>query len=618
MIGALASTLVVILVLLVSGRMLVDEVEGRFEHEAITGSAELWNAVVDSQLDHMKAAMSGVTRDREIRNALAKGDTAKLLEAASPAYKRLSTTGVLTKLQMTDLQGRVAFSQPDGFSGKTGKTLVNEALTTGKVVRGVERDDDGRLYATLAFPLLKRGKPVGVAVYLKDLREAVQEFRNGADAELLILDPDGGLEYASSPELAGQVGKLLPSPGETAFQLLEQEGGTFALAMNPLRGPDGSLLAYAVSASDQTDTYAAARNLNLVTYLLVAAGLLVSLVTLMWYIKRSFQPLDGAVATLQRIAQCDLTVEIPDGGKDEIGRLLDAMKETVVALRGMIRQIKEGGSELAASSTGLQQVAENTSRSVEQQMADTGQVASAMTEMAATVGEVAENAERAAEVACNAREDASSGRQVVQQSIEAINGLASGIEVTSGVIQRLENESREIGGVLDVIRGIAEQTNLLALNAAIEAARAGEQGRGFAVVADEVRSLASRTQNSTEDIHQMIERLQSGTHEAVATMNQSLEQVRSVVERTGDAGTSLETISEAVEHIAGMNTQIAKAVEQQRVVVDEINRSVATISGAAEQSAEGARATSRASEEMRRWTERLNQSVDRFHLPDAG
>jgi len=612
--GALASTLVVMLVLLVSGNMLVGQSEQRFEQEVLGGKALLWDTLIDNQLDMMAAGMSGVTRDREIRNALSKGDAGKLMENASPAYKRLSTMGVLSKLQMVDLQGKVLFSAPDGFSGNTRKQLVGDALSSGKVVRGSERDDDGKLYATLAFPLLKRGKPVGIAVYLQDFQAAAAQFKEKTGADLFFVAADGQVDYATDPGLLDQIETPLPPAGEKKFETERIGDNTYVLAITPISDQRGDPLAHMIAVSDHTESYAAAERINWTSYALAAAGLVLSLLVLVWYIKREFKPLECAIAALQRIAEWDLTDDIEATSRDEIGRLLGAMADTVVSLREMIQQIKQASGQLTDSSQGLQQVAEATSQDVAKQMEDTGQVATAMTEMAATVQEVALNAERAATAAREARDDAADGRQVVQQSIQAISSLAGEIENAATVIQRLEAESSEIGGVLDVIRGIAEQTNLLALNAAIEAARAGEQGRGFAVVADEVRSLASRTQQSTQDIQQMIERLQTGTHEAVKTMNHSLGQVKRVVEQTGATGASLETISNAVETIAEMNTQIATAVEEQRVVVEEIDRNVININQAAERSAEGARETSCASRGLQEWTQRLNQSVERFRI----
>jgi aerotaxis receptor len=220
---------------------------------------------------------------------------------------------------------------------------------------------------------------------------------------------------------------------------------------------------------------------------------------------------------------------------------------------------------------------EQSSDGIRQQQSETDQVATAITEMAASVQEVARNAQNTADAADKADAEARAGRQVVADTGTAIGRLAAEVEKASGVIQQLETRSSEITSVLDVIRGIAEQTNLLALNAAIEAARAGEQGRGFAVVADEVRTLASRTQQSTQEIQSMIEKLQDGARSAVKVMTLSREQADSSVEQARHAAASLENITRSVSVITDMSAQIATAVEEQSAVGEEINRNVVSI-----------------------------------------
>jgi methyl-accepting chemotaxis protein len=203
---------------------------------------------------------------------------------------------------------------------------------------------------------------------------------------------------------------------------------------------------------------------------------------------------------------------------------------------------------------------------------------------------------------------------VIDKVINAIGDLAKEVEKAAGVIQQLEGESKNIGSVLDVIKSIAEQTNLLALNAAIEAARAGEQGRGFAVVADEVRTLAGRTQESTSEIEEMITRLQSGANNAVKVMEEGKDMTQVGVEQAASAGEALQTINEAVTKISDMNTQIASAAEEQSAVTEEINRSIVNINQVAEQSATGAGHVASASDDLARLAEQLKGLVENFKV----
>lgn len=276
--------------------------------------------------------------------------------------------------------------------------------------------------------------------------------------------------------------------------------------------------------------------------------------------------------------------------------------------------MNESASRIAVSSEQLLQIADTNSKDIARQTEETQQMATAITEMTATVQEVARSASEAADAASHADSESQAGADVVNQTIASIGELVSEVESAVSVISTLESESENIGMVLDVIRNIADQTNLLALNAAIEAARAGEQGRGFAVVADEVRSLASRTQESTQEIQQMMERLQNGTGEAVRVMHSSQEKTRETVAKAQLAGTSLESIKASVSTIHAMNTQIASAAEEQGVVANEINRSVVNIADISKKTAQGSSNSAEASRTLATLGEEMHGLVKQFKL----
>jgi methyl-accepting chemotaxis protein len=320
----------------------------------------------------------------------------------------------------------------------------------------------------------------------------------------------------------------------------------------------------------------------------------------------------GIDESIDKMAQGDLTSRIDYSGKDELGHITQKFNAMGANFERIIKELGGHTSQLASAAEETSAVTEETNNNVNRQQHEIEQVATAMNEMNATVHEVASNASNAAEAAHGADEQASKGKQVVGRTIDVIGTLAEEVEGTAGAIKDLAQESENIGTVLDVIRGIAEQTNLLALNAAIEAARAGEQGRGFAVVADEVRTLAQRTQSSTQEIQGMIERLQKGTANAVSAMDKSREQAQAGVEQAAEAGTSLDSIKSAVDLINEMNTQIASAAEEQSAVAEEINKNINNISHVAEQSAEAARQNAAASEQLANLAEELQNVVSRF------
>ena len=316
----------------------------------------------------------------------------------------------------------------------------------------------------------------------------------------------------------------------------------------------------------------------------------------------------------QRLSEGDLTTRVQITSRDEMGdiaasfnRMAGDFSETVQGIMASSAQLASAGEEMSA-------ITQRTNQGIQETHAQTDQLATAMNEMAATVQEVAHHALDAANAATTANNESNQGRQVVSNAVSTINELAAAIGRAGDAIQRVEADSDRIGTVLDVIRGIAEQTNLLALNAAIEAARAGEQGRGFAVVADEVRTLAGRTQESTQEIQQMIESLQAGSKEAVQLMEQSRDQTQTGVEQTARAGDALGTIADEVERINDMNTQIASAAEEQSAVAEEINRNVVSISQLADESAQGAEQTTRTSEELAKLATDLQQMVARFKV----
>jgi methyl-accepting chemotaxis protein len=310
----------------------------------------------------------------------------------------------------------------------------------------------------------------------------------------------------------------------------------------------------------------------------------------------------------------ELGARVDYQSKDEIGHITAAFNKMADNFHSAINEVKDSVSQLAAAAEETSSVTTQTTEGINQQLTETSQVATAMNQMSATVQEVARNAVEAAGAAREADTTFHQGKQVIDKVIEAIGELAKEVEEAAGVIQQLEVESMNIGSVLDVIKSVAEQTNLLALNAAIEAARAGEQGRGFAVVADEVRTLAGRTQESTQEIEEMISKLQTGANNAVKVMSEGKEMTLVGVEQAAAAGEALQTINTAVEQISNMNTQIASAAEEQSSVTEEINRSIVSINEVAEQSAAGAQQTAQASDDLARLADQLKGLVGRFKV----
>jgi methyl-accepting chemotaxis protein len=317
---------------------------------------------------------------------------------------------------------------------------------------------------------------------------------------------------------------------------------------------------------------------------------------------------------LEHLAAGDFSRPVTRHGHDEIGRLADSAEQIRVHLGKTLAEVVQSAQRLAEAAERLATVANVTSDGVAAQQREVEQVATAINEMSSTINEVARSAASAAEAAGNADRESRSGRQTVSGTIDDIDKLASEIEATAKAVGNLETHSRNISSVIDVIRGIAEQTNLLALNAAIEAARAGEQGRGFAVVADEVRTLASRTQKSTQEIQELISQLQNGTHATVDVMGRSRALAGETVTQAAGARQALDSITGAIGRINDMNAQIASASEEQGTVAEELNRNIVRINQVAEESAAGSQQIASASRELNTLAKQLESLTGRFKL----
>ncbi len=334
-----------------------------------------------------------------------------------------------------------------------------------------------------------------------------------------------------------------------------------------------------------------------------------------WAITRQIViPLNQTLKVAEHVASGDLSHNLNSARQDELGQLQRATQSMTVGLRELIGGISDGVTQIASAAEQLSAVTEQTSAGVNSQKVETDQVATAMNEMAATVQEVARNAEEASEAAVAADQQAREGDKVVGEAIAQIERLATEVGNSTEAMGHLKRESDKIGSVLDVIKSVAQQTNLLALNAAIEAARAGEAGRGFAVVADEVRSLAQRTQKSTEEIEELIVGLQSGTQQVATILDNSRGLTDSSVELTRRAGNALGNITRTVSTIQAMNSQIATAAEQQSAVAEEINRSVLNVRDVSEQTSSASEETAASSAELARLGIYLQTLVGRFRI----
>lgn len=479
----------------------------------------------------------------------------------------------------------------------------------------------GMLLITVAAPLPAGVQPAGVvggdldltvlantvnAIDFKGLGQAFLVNREGR----ILAHPDKALNnqtleavYGDSPPLDA---RLHPARRGDAGRLL---------GFYPLR-PVGATQWYIGVDIDRDLAYASLasfRNMAVLSTIIAAVATVLILSLLLKTLTRPLQRLRLALFDIAQ-GEGDLTRRLPVESQDELGQLAVAFNAFVDHIHALIEDFKGSSENLAGMVGSMSTLAEKSSAESERQRHETDLVAAAISQMSSAAHEIARHAQEAADAARDADQEGQAGTRTVKQATESITRLAGEIEAAAQVISDLEGDVTRISAMVGVIRGIAEQTNLLALNAAIEAARAGEQGRGFAVVADEVRSLASKTQDSTEDINRLIERLQSGSRRAVEAMTDSRRAGEDTVARAEEAARSLDAIAQAVSRISDMNLQIATASEQQTAVTEEITRSMTNIADATASTAQGARETSEHGQRLAEIGHSIRDKVNRFRV----
>lgn len=445
--------------------------------------------------------------------------------------------------------------------------------------------------------------------YVETFDTNIGKFNDKLHASSIDIDTQRKIE-----ELITQYHKDFKSLINKEQQLgLTEKDGTMARVLAANQQTESStsdLKNLALKAIDDAES----RSVNVGITVFIFIALLLSIITYL-IIRSIIAPVERITQIISRIeVSKDLTLRCDASTQDELGEIAQHFNSMVSSFQQLIEQVIES---VATINTSCKRVSENAmlaSEGVGQQLNETDMVATAITEMGATIEEIAKTTELAASKAGQTHDNAQSGQLEVEQTIHKIQSLAEQLNSSAAVVNELERDSETIGSVLDVIRGIAEQTNLLALNAAIEAARAGEQGRGFAVVADEVRNLAMRTQSSTQEIANIIQTLQTRTRSIVQLMESSQKQGVESAEQAASAGALLKLINNDVRNIMDMSTQIAAAIEEQSMVAAEVNKNVVVIRDIAEESSHAADANASASDELKAQAEFLFRAVSNFKI----
>jgi methyl-accepting chemotaxis protein len=511
------------------------------------------------------------------------------------------------------------------------RTASGDAWFYGFLDSGKQRSLDIDIDATTREPTLfinqqlsSGGKVLGVGglgFSLGAMSELVRNFRFGEQGRIFLASAEGRIkvhpqsEFNDQRELAQLVGDEAASgllKGGSEVQRFSRDGQNFLALAQPLQALDWVL----VSEVPEDEVYAEARQALWMTSAIGVGVALLCLGLVVLLARGLVRPIRQVTTALVEIGGGggDLTRRLDESRADELGDLARGFNAFIGGQRSLISDVLATSERLRSAVAQVSQVVENTAGRSGQQQEMTDMVATAVHEMGLTVQEIARNASNAAQASHNARDEAKQAREVVGQSIGHIENMSAEIGDAATAVGELANQVASIDQVLAVIRGISEQTNLLALNAAIEAARAGEQGRGFAVVADEVRTLAQRTQASTDEIQQMIARLKKGAETAVSSMHAGQAATGTGVEASQRTGQSLSAITEQVEQISDMNTQVAAATEEQSSVTEEINRNVQGIADLAHATADETRNCREDCQTLRGLADDLAKQMSNFRL----
>lgn len=558
-----------------------------------------------------------------VQQAMADGNREQLMQWLGPAYQSLANNYGASQFQFhtPPATSFLRVHKPEKF-GDDLSSFRHTVVRTNETRRDAKGLEIGVAGAGIrgVVPVMHQGTHLGSVEFGMSFGQTffdqVKESY-GIDAALHFVN-GGKLEtFAStlSEQRLLEEGTLKATlTGKPHLAEFNRKGVSFAVYAAPIKDFSGAPVAVLELAMDRSVYVAALKGGQTASVSIALAALALCMLVARYVARGLARPLTQAVAVVDGFARGELRQQIDEAqiNASETGQLLGALARMGHQLRGDIQGIASSARDLNNEASHLSQKADETSQETARQESQIGQVATSITQMSASVQEVAASAAKVVEATNKAAREAQNGRTVMMGTIETIGSLSEAVTQVASAIQQLAESSQAIGGVVEVINEIADQTNLLALNAAIEAARAGEQGRGFAVVADEVRTLAQRTQESTHEIRNMIERVQQGASEAVRAMEQGRATVDASVKRAANAGELLQAITQSVEVIMDMNNQIATAAEEQSTVTEEISRRVEEISAAARQAAGSTSYTAVASEKLVGLASALDKTIARF------
>ncbi|MCU7798747.1 MAG: HAMP domain-containing protein [gamma proteobacterium symbiont of Lucinoma myriamae] len=599
----------------ISGYLKMYKSEGRYDELAINNNQQLWDLIVLNQIISMEPNIKTVTRDRKLKKAVAAKDVSFIQENASTTFNALEGQEVISNMQLIDADGKILFNAIDKSAISSINQLSQLVIKQKKNSSSVSKNSKGELQTELVFPITQRGKIVGAGSFSLTIAKAIDSLKKRLNAQVYISDLAGNLESYSDVELEVEL-KQYSLPDEQAKHLILQNSGkVYSTTILPMKSVNNELLGSLIIIIDNTESYNAQQTINVTAILLLLFISIAAVVFIYWYLGKALKPLRSISKSLTAVSQGDLTVNIEPGTRnDEIAEIQKAIANTIVNLHDLVSEITPLVYEVNNSSEILAQTMQSNQNNIDQQKNNIEQVSNAAIGVQTAVSNISQHSDQMTNHAQETNVELGKGSEIIHQTINSIKKIAQRVKKSETVIDNLSKETESIGSILDVIKGIAEQTNLLALNAAIEAARAGEQGRGFAVVADEVRTLAGKTQESTQEIEQMIELLRSGVGAAVVEMKSSSVEVQSCVELANETEASLGIITPKVAEIETSNIEINHSIVEQKDAIEGINRNISTISEISENNVEKNQEAVNISKNLKQLSDKLDKMIVQFKI----
>lgn len=599
----------------ISGYLKMDKSEGRYNALAINGDQQLWDLIVLNQIISMEPNIKTITRDRKLKKAVAAKDIQFIQENASTTFNSLEGQEVISNMQLIDANGKVLFDALDKSAISSTNELSQFSIAQKKNSSSVSINSKGGLQTELVFPITQRGKIIGAASFSLNIIKAIDALKKRLNAQVYIGYPTGNLKSYSDIELEAELKQYALSGEQAEHLLLKKSGKIYSTTILPMANINNKLLGSLIIIVDNTESYNAQQTINISAILLLLIISVIAVVFIYWYLGQALRPLSSISKSLTAVSQGDLTVEIEQSNRsDEITEIQKAIANTITNLHDLVSEITPLVYEVNNSSETLAQTMQSNQNNIAQQKNNIEQVSNAAIGVQTAISNISQHSDQMAQHSQETNRELGKGGEIIHQTIKSIKKIAVQVKNSETVIDNLSQETESIGSILDVIKGIAEQTNLLALNAAIEAARAGEQGRGFAVVADEVRSLAGKTQESTQEIEKMIEMLRSGVSSAVVEMKNSSKEVQSCVELANQTEESLAVITPKVAEIETSNIEINHSIIEQKEAIEGINKNISTISDISEDNVEKNQEAVNISENLKLLSNKLDKMIIQFKV----